>query len=83
MLLCTNASDVWCNMAEEKVFVSFSCQRCLQPLKFDDSLSSLGEHILAELTRKFSKIEGLLLAILIISSADSFKSRCRFGITSN
>ncbi|RZC37309.1 beclin-1-like protein [Asbolus verrucosus] len=33
----------------EKVLVSFMCQRCSQPLKLDDSLSSFSEHISAEL----------------------------------
>lgn len=37
-------------MTETKSSVNFSCQRCLQPLKLDDSLSYLGEHALAELT---------------------------------
>lgn len=40
-------------MAEEKVYVSFACQRCLQPLRLDESLNSFGEHLLAELTCKF------------------------------
>lgn len=39
-------------MTEEKYFTSFTCQRCLQPLRLDDSLNSFGEHILAELTCK-------------------------------
>lgn len=39
-------------MVEERVSVSFNCQHCLQPLTLDDSLNSLGEHILAELTCK-------------------------------
>lgn len=37
-------------MTETKSSVNFSCQRCLQPLKLDDSLNYLGEHALAELT---------------------------------
>ncbi|XP_018334104.1 beclin-1-like protein [Agrilus planipennis] len=36
-------------MAEEKVLVSFACQRCLQPLRLDDSFNNLSEHTLAEL----------------------------------
>lgn len=36
-------------MAEDKVFVSFTCQRCSQSLKLDDSLNSFSEHISAEL----------------------------------
>lgn len=36
-----------------KASVSFACQRCLQPLTLDDSFNYLGEHILAELSRKF------------------------------
>lgn len=36
-------------MAEDKVFVSFMCQRCSQSLKLDDSLNSFSEHISAEL----------------------------------
>lgn len=43
-------------MAEEKVFVSFACQRCMQPLKLDDSLNSFGEHLLAELTCKCKNV---------------------------
>ncbi|XP_066157399.1 beclin-1-like protein [Euwallacea fornicatus] len=36
-------------MAEDKVYVSFTCQRCSQSLKLDDSLHSFSEHISAEL----------------------------------
>lgn len=39
-------------MAEEKVYVSFACQKCLKPLRLDESLNSFGEHLLAELTCK-------------------------------
>uniref|UniRef100_T1E8Z0 Putative beclin-like protein n=1 Tax=Anopheles aquasalis TaxID=42839 RepID=T1E8Z0_ANOAQ len=37
------------SMNEAKVSVSFSCQRCLQPIHVDDSFASLDEHTLAEL----------------------------------
>ncbi|EFA06871.2 Beclin-1-like protein [Tribolium castaneum] len=33
----------------EKILISFMCQRCSQPIKLDDSLSSFSEHISAEL----------------------------------
>ncbi|KAJ8972344.1 hypothetical protein NQ317_008754 [Molorchus minor] len=36
-------------MAEEKSFIPFSCQRCSQPLRLDESLNSFSEHISAEL----------------------------------
>ncbi|KAL1391542.1 hypothetical protein pipiens_012308 [Culex pipiens pipiens] len=36
-------------MNDAKVSVSFSCQRCLQPINIDDSFAALGEHTLAEL----------------------------------
>ncbi|CAH0550647.1 unnamed protein product [Brassicogethes aeneus] len=36
-------------MAEDKVFVSFTCQRCSQALRLDESLNSFTEHISAEL----------------------------------
>ncbi|XP_055585125.1 beclin-1-like protein [Uranotaenia lowii] len=36
-------------MNDGKVSVSFSCQRCLQPINIDDSFAALGEHTLAEL----------------------------------
>jgi len=36
-------------MVDQKVAVSFFCQRCLQPIKLDHSFNSLGEHTLAEL----------------------------------
>lgn len=39
-------------MNDAKVSVSFSCQRCLQPINIDDSFAALGEHTLAELARK-------------------------------
>jgi hypothetical protein len=39
-------------MAEAKTSVSFVCQRCLQPLRLDSAFGNLGEHTLAELTRK-------------------------------
>lgn len=39
-------------MAEERGYVTFNCQKCLVPLRLDDSLHSIGEHTLAELTRK-------------------------------
>lgn len=38
-------------MSDSKISVSFACQRCLQPLKLDDSFNSLGEHAIAELAR--------------------------------
>ncbi|KAL1130120.1 hypothetical protein AAG570_013058 [Ranatra chinensis] len=37
-------------MVDTKMNISFSCQRCLQPLKLDHSFTSLGEHALAELS---------------------------------
>lgn len=37
-------------MVDIKSNVSFSCQRCLQPLKLDTSFDHLGEHTLAELS---------------------------------
>lgn len=37
-------------MTETKASVNFSCQRCLQPLRLDETLSRLGEHALAELS---------------------------------
>uniref|UniRef100_A0A0A9YDV6 Beclin-1-like protein n=2 Tax=Lygus hesperus TaxID=30085 RepID=A0A0A9YDV6_LYGHE len=37
-------------MVERKLNVNFFCQRCLQPLKLDDSFGVIGEHTLAELT---------------------------------
>ena len=39
-------------MVEPKTSVSFVCQRCLQPLKLDSTFGKLGEHTLAELSRK-------------------------------
>lgn len=53
-------------MAEDKIFTSFSCQRCLQPLRLDDSLNSFGEHILAELTCKSIRfmLRGLISLIM-------------------
>lgn len=36
-------------MAEEKIFVSFVCQRCSQSLRLDESLNSFSEHTSAEL----------------------------------
>lgn len=40
----------------EKILISFMCQRCSQPIKLDDSLSSFSEHISAELNCKNKKI---------------------------
>ncbi|KAL0269362.1 UNVERIFIED_CONTAM: hypothetical protein PYX00_007122 [Menopon gallinae] len=37
-------------MTEMKSSVNFVCQRCLQPLKLDQSFNHLGEHTLAELS---------------------------------
>ena len=39
-------------MNEGRISASFACQRCLRPLKLDDSLGSLNEHTLADLSRK-------------------------------
>ncbi|CAG9860021.1 unnamed protein product [Phyllotreta striolata] len=36
-------------MAEDKLFVSFACQRCSQSLRLDESLNSFSEHTSAEL----------------------------------
>uniref|UniRef100_A0A1B6C7P3 Atg6/beclin coiled-coil domain-containing protein n=1 Tax=Clastoptera arizonana TaxID=38151 RepID=A0A1B6C7P3_9HEMI len=37
-------------MVDNKTNVQFVCQRCLQPLKLDQSLVNLGEHTIAELS---------------------------------
>ncbi|BES90962.1 Beclin 1 [Nesidiocoris tenuis] len=37
-------------MVDRKLNVNFFCQRCLQPLKLDESFGAIGEHTLAELT---------------------------------
>ncbi|XP_055905655.1 beclin-1-like protein [Eupeodes corollae] len=37
-------------MADEKVSVSFACQRCQKPLIIDGSLDSINEHAMAELS---------------------------------
>lgn len=42
-------------MTEVKSSVSFSCQRCLQPLKLDESLNYLGEHAIADLTLQINR----------------------------
>lgn len=39
-------------MVDIKSNVSFACQRCLQPLRLDPSFYHLGEHTLAELSRR-------------------------------
>ncbi|XP_030762144.1 beclin-1-like protein isoform X2 [Sitophilus oryzae] len=36
-------------MGDDKAFVSFTCQRCSQSLRLDESLNSFSEHISAEL----------------------------------
>lgn len=37
-------------MTDQKLSVSFFCQRCFQPIKLDQTFSSIGEHNLAELS---------------------------------
>lgn len=39
-------------MVDTKVSVNFACQRCLQPLKLDETFNNLDEIQLAELTCK-------------------------------
>lgn len=42
-------------MGDGRISVSFACQRCLQPIKIDDSFDRIDEHKLAELSRKKTK----------------------------
>ncbi|XP_055679889.1 beclin-1-like protein isoform X2 [Lutzomyia longipalpis] len=37
-------------MGDERVLVSFTCQRCLQPIKIDETFDRIDEHKLAELS---------------------------------
>ncbi|XP_026478382.1 beclin-1-like protein [Ctenocephalides felis] len=37
-------------MVDSKCIVNFACQRCLQPIKLDETFNVLGEHTLAELS---------------------------------
>lgn len=39
-------------MEGERVSVSFTCQRCLQPVILDDSFASIDDYARAELNRK-------------------------------
>ena len=39
-------------MVDMKSNVNFTCQRCLQPLRLDQSFHHLEEHALAELSRR-------------------------------
>lgn len=39
-------------MVDVKNIVNFACQRCLQPIKLDETFNILGEHTLAELSCK-------------------------------
>lgn len=43
-------------MEGERVNVSFTCQRCLQPVIIDDSFSNMDDYAKAELDRKRIKI---------------------------
>lgn len=40
-------------MEGERVSVSFTCQRCLQPVILDDSFTNMDDYARAELARKF------------------------------
>lgn len=40
-------------MEGERVNVSFTCQRCLQPVIVDDSFSNMDDYAKAELDRKY------------------------------
>lgn len=39
-------------MEDDRVSVSFACQRCLQPVVLDDSFGHMDVHAMAELARK-------------------------------
>lgn len=44
-------------MGDSKIDVNFVCQRCLQPIKIDQSFGNLNEHTLAELSCKLQFLE--------------------------
>lgn len=46
--------------------MSFACQRCLQPVKLDESLNSFGEHLLAELTGRGIVVECDELSVVFV-----------------
>ncbi|KAI4467763.1 beclin 1 [Holotrichia oblita] len=69
-------------MVEERVSVSFNCQNCLQPLTLDDSLNSLGEHILAELTLPINSTPDVDLESQA-TSFDHYVHPCRLSDSGN
>ncbi|KRT79646.1 hypothetical protein AMK59_8325 [Oryctes borbonicus] len=69
-------------MMEERVSVSFNCQNCLQPLILDDSLNSLGEHILAELTLPINSTPDVDLESQA-TSFDHYVHPCRLSDSGN
>ncbi|KAF5281826.1 hypothetical protein FQA39_LY05040 [Lamprigera yunnana] len=69
-------------MANEKVLVSFACQRCLQPLRLDDTFNYLGEHILAELTLPIISNPDVDLESQA-TSVDHFVHPCRLSDSGN
>ncbi|CAG9772474.1 unnamed protein product [Ceutorhynchus assimilis] len=69
-------------MADDKIFVCFTCQRCSQSLKLDDSLNSFSEHISAELNLAiYSNID--LDLELQATSFDHYIPPCRLTDSRN
>ncbi|XP_023019610.1 beclin-1-like Atg6 [Leptinotarsa decemlineata] len=69
-------------MAEGKELVSYTCQRCSQALKLDDSLNSFSEHIQAELNLPIHSNPDVDLESQA-TSFDHYVPPCRFSDSGN
>ncbi|ENN79449.1 hypothetical protein YQE_04093, partial [Dendroctonus ponderosae] len=69
-------------MADDKGFVSFTCQRCSQNLKLDESLHTFSEHISAELNLPIHSSIDIDLESQV-TSFDHFISACRLSDSHN
>lgn len=62
-------------MGDERVSVSFACQRCLQPIVLDDSFSHMSVHALAELACKFKPLK---IIIYYVNLTNHIYAQCPF-----
>lgn len=69
-------------MSDEKLLVSFACQRCLQSLRLDDTFNYLSEHTLAELTLPVISNPDVDLESQA-TSVDHFVHPCRLSDSGN
>lgn len=55
-------------MEGERVSVSFTCQRCLQPVILDDSFTNMDDYARAELAREYNHSMNAPILLLVTTN---------------